>query len=185
MPFLSKDWRSPGEKWVRFQGGWEMKKTVGATHYFRKHGGGSSGEDSGCEAGSDQEVGSWGSNQDVLVMALEVDMDEKERQQMEMMSQCNTLPCKKKSVPMTGSSASSLPCGTGGPTLLHRVKNDLPQPFCPITVKSTKEVAGFNGIAEVLLRLDFINAVRDIRFANESCFVRFLCFHKAEMPSFF
>ena len=32
MPFLSKDWRSPGEKWVRYGGGWEMRKTVWATH---------------------------------------------------------------------------------------------------------------------------------------------------------
>ena len=34
MPFLSKDWRSPGEKWVRYGGGWEMRKTVWATHRY-------------------------------------------------------------------------------------------------------------------------------------------------------
>ena len=28
MPFLSKDWRSPGEEWVRYEGGWEKRKTV-------------------------------------------------------------------------------------------------------------------------------------------------------------
>ena len=28
MPFLSKDWRSPGEEWVRYEGGWERTKTV-------------------------------------------------------------------------------------------------------------------------------------------------------------
>ena len=28
MPFLSKDWRSPGEEWVRYEGGWERRKTV-------------------------------------------------------------------------------------------------------------------------------------------------------------
>lgn len=28
MPFISKDWRSPGEEWVRYEGGWELKKTV-------------------------------------------------------------------------------------------------------------------------------------------------------------
>ena len=36
MPFLSKDWRSPGEKWVRYGGGWEMRKTVWATHRYGK-----------------------------------------------------------------------------------------------------------------------------------------------------
>ena len=28
MPFLSKDWRSPGEEWIRYEGGWEKRKTV-------------------------------------------------------------------------------------------------------------------------------------------------------------
>ncbi len=28
MPFISKDWRSPGEEWVRYEGGWELKKTI-------------------------------------------------------------------------------------------------------------------------------------------------------------
>ena len=28
MPFISKDWRSPGEEWVRYEGGWELKKTL-------------------------------------------------------------------------------------------------------------------------------------------------------------
>ena len=28
MPFISQDWRSPGEEWVRYEGGWERRKTV-------------------------------------------------------------------------------------------------------------------------------------------------------------
>lgn len=28
MPFISKDWRSPGEEWVRYEGGWEKKSVV-------------------------------------------------------------------------------------------------------------------------------------------------------------
>ena len=35
-----------------------------------------------------------------------------------------------------------------------------------ITVKSTKEVAGFNGLADAFLRLDFIHALRDVRRFN-------------------
>ena len=38
------------------------------------------------------------------------------------------------------------------------------QPFCPITLKNTKEVAGFNELAEAMLKLDMIQAVRDIRY---------------------
>ena len=28
MPFLSKDWRDPGDQWVRYDGGWEKRKTL-------------------------------------------------------------------------------------------------------------------------------------------------------------
>lgn len=37
------------------------------------------------------------------------------------------------------------------------------QPFCPIVIKCTREVAGFNSLADVLKRLDFTAAVRDVR----------------------
>ena len=33
-------------------------------------------------------------------------------------------------------------------------------------MKSTKEVAGFNGLADAFLRLDFIHALRDVRRFN-------------------
>jgi F-box protein 25/32 len=28
MPFISKDWRSPGEAWVKTEEGWEKKKVL-------------------------------------------------------------------------------------------------------------------------------------------------------------
>lgn len=31
MPFISKDWRSPGEEWVKTQEGWEKKKVLECT----------------------------------------------------------------------------------------------------------------------------------------------------------
>lgn len=31
MPFYSKDWRSPGEEWVKTQEGWEKKKVLECT----------------------------------------------------------------------------------------------------------------------------------------------------------
>jgi len=43
------------------------------------------------------------------------------------------------------------------------------QPYCRITLKSTKEVAGFNTISEAFYRLDFCNAIRDIRRFNYIC----------------
>ncbi|GAB6033639.1 hypothetical protein CHUAL_013702 [Chamberlinius hualienensis] len=43
------------------------------------------------------------------------------------------------------------------------------QPYCPITIKCTREIAGFNGLSEAFKRLDFPNAVRDIRRFNYIC----------------
>lgn len=42
-------------------------------------------------------------------------------------------------------------------------------PHVQITLKSTKEVAGYNTISEALYRLDFYNAIRDIRRFNYVC----------------
>ena len=39
MPFLSKDWRSPGEAWVRHEGGWELKKTVWTSQSLKRNSG--------------------------------------------------------------------------------------------------------------------------------------------------
>ncbi|KAK7063134.1 F-box only protein 32 [Halocaridina rubra] len=43
------------------------------------------------------------------------------------------------------------------------------QPYCRIYTRNTKEVAGFNGLGETLKKLDFINAVRDIRRFRYIC----------------
>ena len=42
----------------------------------------------------------------------------------------------------------------------------LGKPFYPITLRNTREVAGFNGLAEALIRLDFSRALRDVRRFN-------------------
>ncbi|KAK3868253.1 hypothetical protein Pcinc_026337 [Petrolisthes cinctipes] len=44
-----------------------------------------------------------------------------------------------------------------------------PQPHCRIYTRNTKEVAGFNGLGETLMKLDCINAVRDIRRFRYIC----------------
>ncbi|XP_053606977.1 F-box only protein 32 isoform X2 [Plodia interpunctella] len=94
MPFISKDWRSPGEEWVKTQEGWEKKKVLE------------------CTAQRNQE-------------------------------------------------------GEDG------VKSNDPTarvpPHCHITIKCTREIAGFNGLSEAVRRLDFSSAVRDVRRFNYIC----------------
>lgn len=34
MPFISKDWRSPGEEWVKTEEGWEKKKVLECSTNF-------------------------------------------------------------------------------------------------------------------------------------------------------
>ena len=43
------------------------------------------------------------------------------------------------------------------------------KPHCPIIVKNTKEIAGYNTISDAFLKLDFYNAIRDIRRFNYVC----------------
>lgn len=88
MPFISKDWRSPGEEWVKTRDGWEKKRVL------------------------------------------------------ENM--------------------------TSNPTDLD-TEGGSKQPHCRITVRSTREIAGFNVLNDVVKRLDFANAVRDVRRFNYVC----------------
>ncbi|CAK1550651.1 unnamed protein product [Leptosia nina] len=92
MPFISKDWRSPGEVWVKTQEGWEKKKVLECTAQRNEEG----------DKSSD----------DV---------------------------------------AARVP------------------PHCHITIKCTREIAGFNGLSEAVRRLDFSSAVRDVRRFNYIC----------------
>lgn len=43
------------------------------------------------------------------------------------------------------------------------------KPHCPIIVKNTKEIAGYLSISDAFLKLDFYNAIRDIRRFNYVC----------------
>ncbi|KAK6634175.1 hypothetical protein RUM44_004783 [Polyplax serrata] len=43
------------------------------------------------------------------------------------------------------------------------------QPHCHITIKCTREIAGFNGLSDAFKRLDFRNAVHDVRRFNYIC----------------
>ncbi len=37
MPFISKDWRSPGEEWVKTGEGWEKKKILECSNLVDQH----------------------------------------------------------------------------------------------------------------------------------------------------
>ncbi|CAH0546973.1 unnamed protein product [Brassicogethes aeneus] len=93
MPFISKDWRSPGEAWVKTQEGWEKKKVL-----------------ENCKK-------------------LKHDINDETQETID--------------------------------TLI--------QPHCHITIKCTKEIAGFNELDEAVKRLDFRSAVRDVRRFNYIC----------------
>ncbi|CAH1398052.1 unnamed protein product [Nezara viridula] len=110
MPFISKDWRSPGEHWVKTDEGWEKKKVL--------------------ECLSSININGDNRFHDVS---------------------CNDFNKKWLSKEVEGIEKSLLKDG---------VKT---QPYCQITIKSTKEVAGFNALSDVLKRLDWRSAVRDRR----------------------
>lgn len=50
-----------------------------------------------------------------------------------------------------------------------RYNDNTIQPHCHITIKCTREIAGFNGLSDAFKRLDFRNAVHDVRRFNYIC----------------
>lgn len=106
MPFYAKDWRSPGESWIKTEDGWEKlkvletnrKRLISENGVFHR------------PADDDKENCALDNNQEGL----------------------------------------------------DKTKGCLP-PHCQITLKCTKEVAGFNGLSDALRRLDFRSAVHDHR----------------------
>lgn len=101
MPFISKDWRSPGEAWVKTDEGWEKLKV---------------------------------------------------------------LECGKR---------------TRHPSTSDDEDNETIPPHCHITIRCTREIAGFNGLGEVVRRLDFRSSVRDRRRFHYICaLLRLLVAHK-------
>ncbi|XP_050696532.1 F-box only protein 32-like isoform X3 [Eriocheir sinensis] len=110
MPIFSKDWRDPGDRWVKTNGGWEKEKVAGFISF------------------PDEDTAS--------------SLEDPE------------------------------PDGPDPLSLLTRrgSRGELvPQPHCRIYTRNTKEVAGFNGLGETLMKLDCINAVRDIRRFRYIC----------------
>uniref|UniRef100_A0A0K8TPF9 Putative f-box n=1 Tax=Tabanus bromius TaxID=304241 RepID=A0A0K8TPF9_TABBR len=92
MPFISKDWRSPGEAWVKTEEGWEKLKVL--------------------ECGKRKRLSQRNHNDD---------------------------------------------------------ENEIVPPHCHITMRCTREIAGFNGLGEAVRRLDFRSSVRDRRRFHYIC----------------
>lgn len=104
MPFISKDWRSPGEAWVKTDEGWERLKVL--------------------ECGKRKR----------LLSTSDDGFDE---------------------------------------------ENDTIPPHCHITIRCTREIAGFNGLGDAVRRLDFRSSVRDRRRFHYICaLLRLLVAHK-------
>ncbi|XP_040172068.1 F-box only protein 32 [Anopheles arabiensis] len=101
MPFISKDWRSPGDSWVKTDEGWEKLKV---------------------------------------------------------------LECVKRKRCISECSSTS---DTENDT--ENGDNEVVPPHCHITLKCTREIAGFNGLGEAVRRLDFRSSVRDGRRFNYVC----------------
>jgi len=120
MPFLSPDWRGPGEDWVKCEDGWETRKNAMASGQpFRQI---------GCERVNERRRRY---NTEPSIHSAQAEKEEKENFPTMRLERHRSLP-----------------------TL---------QPFCPIIIKCTREVAGFNTLSDVLKRLDFRSAAHDVR----------------------
>ena len=144
MPFLSKDWRSPGEKWVRYEGGWEMKKTIWTSQSLRKD-----------KSSNNLFFDNITPTNSVQFERPQHKQQQQQQQQQQQFSSSWGMMEKENELPAILVPRKLL--ANGEPII---------QPYCPITVKSTKEVAGFNALADALHKLDFLNAVRDVRRFN-------------------
>ena len=120
MPFISQDWRGPGEDWVKVDDGWEIKKV-------------SVMQRDGVKRRRTKTEGDRGEEVKNAVIRLIIN---------------KLTPSQNIFIFIRLERHRSLPSL---------------QPFCPIVTKCTREVVGFNSLADVLKRLDFRSAVHDVR----------------------
>ncbi|XP_037094843.1 F-box only protein 32-like [Pollicipes pollicipes] len=146
MPFLSRDWRSPGEEWVKTEEGWEQKKIL--------------------------ECGSSPPRSHNLNASL--DEEDKERSS-ESPSSGSSDEDKENECVRGGQLAASRPRPIPSAGLAPRKAADAggvgysPPPHCQITVKPSREVGGYTGFSDVIKRLDFKSALHDARRFNYVC----------------
>jgi len=163
MPFIGKDWRSPGEAWVKTdEGSWEKLKIL-ETCMRSGH--------------SDLEEGSCSpTNCNEIEMVNENNCD---KENTRLTSAPQTIPwsgSKSSRLQENNQLSSSCDDTTSMSMSLNHSQGSCffspPSspcswpPHCQITLKSTKEVAGYNTISEAFYRLDFTSAISDIRRFN-------------------
>lgn len=68
-----------------------------------------------------------------------------------------------------GTETASATARTSKPPIELSPANANLKPVCPIILKNTKEIAGYLSISDAFLKLDFYNAIRDIRRFNYVC----------------
>lgn len=157
MPFISKDWRSPGEEWVKTDEGWEKKKILECGRQIL----GPSAENMDARFRS---ITDYRSN-DQLNGSLSKTwcangLDEEDKENMQVEDQGTAT-----AVFMDGGNHVDLK------VVVNRTNSQdgTIQPHCHITVKCTREIAGFNGLSDALKRLDFRSAVHDGRRFHYIC----------------
>lgn len=166
MPFISKDWRSPGEEWVRYEGGWEKKKAV-----LTSSAAGDTNFDNFALSGCDMVLKKvhrppvFELNRRRKHVSESVDCGNKENDEPIINNRNLLLRHVRRIRGDVGLNQDPDEDNNRNGTILLRLDalGGSSPPYCPITVRNTREVAGFNALAESLLRLDFVNAVRDIR----------------------
>ncbi|XP_068142161.1 F-box only protein 32 [Drosophila tropicalis] len=110
MAFISKDFRSPGEAWVKTKEGWERLKVLECSGKRKRH---------NCEGSNCHDSGATESKE-------------------------------------------------GGGGVEYQVQGGMP-PHYHITLRCTREIAGFNGLSEAVKRLDFRRSVRDRKRFHYIC----------------
>ncbi|EEB19306.1 F-box only protein, putative [Pediculus humanus corporis] len=151
MPFISKDWRSPGEEWVKTREGWEKKKILECGRHLLL----SQTENTNTRIPS---IGNY-------------ERDER-KIKIQRVSSSHVVvydECNKENMELVDDQEN-----------LVRVI----QPHCQVVIKCTREIAGFNGLSDAFKRLDFRNAVHDVRRFNYICkLLDLLITHKLSMLS--
>lgn len=143
MPFYSRDWRSPGELWIKTDDGWEKRKILEFDSTF-------------SERFSSQSS-----------VSRPYGLTSIERSQS---SPCaNSDPATAENL----TESLNFYHQPDESTELHSASNSdargcyfTPPPYCQITVKPSREVGGCTGFSEVFKRLDFKSALHDNRRFN-------------------
>lgn len=163
MPFVSKDWRDPGEQWVKTDDGWEKTKVVNQEVCVFDI----EDDDNRIEDDENQE----NSPPDKIAIiqdrrgSIRRDSIRRDSFHRDSFRKDRRDSIRRDSIRRDSLRRDSEEddLGSSNRELL------IVQPYCHIYTRNTKEVAGFNGLGETLRKLDFINAVRDNRRFRYIC----------------